>query len=283
MEIKIGIIIVLFEGLEYFHSFVDFIDKNPNHEIGYLFVDNSTDISISDHRIFLQNPNVHLVTNDKNLGFGAANNIGVKFWANQGTNVVLLLNQDAIISTDVIYNMYSELMVSNKRIISCVNTDQSSTQVDPRFLNYLINSSEFTNIVSALLLKNSLPKVNYVDVEYVNAAIWMIKIQDYFQVGGFDPRFFHYGEDNYFCHKYSLIGGKVRVLLDCSAVHYREIDRKNNKTTEYNILANVTLKRLVHGRKKAISYALKIILSKNNLNVSVNPMFYFKLLISSIK
>ena len=52
-------------------------------------------------------PEVKLVVNKANLGFGRANNIGMKYALDHGYDGVLLLNEDAWVNPDVIGHLSS--------------------------------------------------------------------------------------------------------------------------------------------------------------------------------
>ncbi len=47
-------------------------------------------------------PEIHIIESDKNLGFGAANNIGMRYAIDHGCDYCFLLNQDAWIESDTI-------------------------------------------------------------------------------------------------------------------------------------------------------------------------------------
>jgi GT2 family glycosyltransferase len=60
------------------------------------------------------------------------------------------------------------------------------------------------------------------DVPFVNAAGWLLSKTCLMTVGGFDPIFFHYGEDDNYCQRVSYHGFKIGVLPSTYMVHDRE-------------------------------------------------------------
>ena len=66
-----------------------------------IFVDNCSVDGTRDY-IPSRYPQVVWLPQDHNLGFGQANNVGIRYALNHGADYVLLLNQDAALSTDAL-------------------------------------------------------------------------------------------------------------------------------------------------------------------------------------
>ena len=93
---ELCIIVVTYNASKWIDKcFGEFVDMPANWQI--LAIDNNSD----DNCVELINkkyPFVKTIKNNKNLGFGMANNIGLKFALEKGFEHVFLLNQDAWIS-----------------------------------------------------------------------------------------------------------------------------------------------------------------------------------------
>lgn len=149
---------------------------------------------------------------DRNLGFGQANNIGLHYAIENGYDYVLLLNQDAWLLPDTI----EQLMDAHQRfpqfwILSPMQMHSKTQSIEKQFQIYL-NRCDFVS-------KTNSP----IEINFVNAAIWLIPISCLRIVGGFDPLFPHYGEDNDFVHRVHYWGGKVGITPLTMAYHEREI------------------------------------------------------------
>ena len=70
------------------------------------------------------------------------------------------------------------------------------------------------------------------DLPFVNAAGWLISKECLMTVGGFDPMFFHYGEDDNYCQRVLFHEFKIGVLPNALMVHDRE-DREKPKIEPY--------------------------------------------------
>lgn len=179
---------------------------------------NSTDGTIEKIKAYF--PQVNLFIQDKNLGFGQANNIGISYALKQGAEHVFLLNQDAYLVDDVLEKLIKFQSRNNEYgILSPIHVNADKTKLDRNFSTYLRydkNPHFFSDHVIGKSLKN------VYEVPFVNAAGWLISKKCLMTVGGFDPLFFHYGEDDNYCQRLKYHGFKIGILPNLFLIHDRE-------------------------------------------------------------
>ena len=142
---------------------------------------------------------------ESNLGFGQANNIGLRYSLKHDADHVLLLNQDAAIAPDAIEKM---LAVSDcESLLSPLHLNGDGTRIDEMFRGSLKLSKNLMN--DDLLIRHTLAPC-YESGE-ICAACWLMPIALIKKIGGFNPLFFHYGEDNNYYQR--LVYHGVRILL----------------------------------------------------------------------
>ncbi len=205
------IIIVTFNGKSHIKQCLKDIKNIPNSEI--IIIDNHSD---DDTVQIIKNifPNITLITNEKNIGFGQANNIGFRYALEKGFHFVLLLNQDTYIDKKAITSLLN-VMDSNKEygILSPLHF-YSENKLQKSF-SYHIKSN--TKLVKDL--ENNILNQEIYDVPFVNAAIWLLSKECIEKVGGFCPEFFHYGEDDNYCHRVQFRGYKIGVVPTIKGFH----------------------------------------------------------------
>lgn len=157
-------------------------------------------------------PEFHFLQSEKNIGFGAANNIGLKYALEKKYDYVYLLNQDAWIKADTIGIMI-DAWPKGFGILSPIQKDAKG-KLD----------KNFEKKCSAYI--NGLNEVE--TVPFVMAAHWMISRETLKKVGGFSPAFSQYGEDDNYVHRLHYHGLKIGVVCKAEAVHDRA-KRKINK------------------------------------------------------
>jgi GT2 family glycosyltransferase len=184
---------------------------------------NSTDETV---KFIKENyPSITILAQKENLGFGKANNIGITFALGKGAEQVFLLNQDAYLVNDAM-NELMNVCKDNPAygILSPVHLNGKGTALDSAFLNYMSNAN-VPLLLNDLLTKNS--KGVY-EVPFVNAAGWLITKKCLETVGGFDPIFFHYGEDINFYQRVNYFNLKGGVVFNAFMIH----DRVSSKIRE---------------------------------------------------
>ena len=160
------------------------------YPVDTVVIDNgSTDRTIQ--RIQNNYPEVRLLPQAKNLGFGKANNIGMQIAVAEGYDFVFLLNQDAWIDSNTIGKLVA-LSQSHPQygILSPVHLTGKGDKPDPGFGHY-----------AHLQHLDQLPNSDILDIPFANAAFWMIPVSVLKKVGGFCPLFYHYGEDKDFVNR----------------------------------------------------------------------------------
>jgi len=184
-----------------------------------LVVDNaSKDETVS--RIERDYPEVRLIKNAKNIGFGRANNIGMKLACENGYNAVYLLNQDAWIFPNTL-SILSEQSKAHPSfgVLSPVHWDGTGKRLDKGFADYAKVKSE-TELMALVQYGSDIVKL-----PFVNAAHWYIPVRVLKKVGGFSPLFHLYGEDVDLVNRIKHFGYRIGYCPKAFAVHDRA-DRK---------------------------------------------------------
>jgi GT2 family glycosyltransferase len=173
-------------------------------------------------------PKVSITANGKNLGFGQANNIGLKkCLATNHYQYAFLLNQDAWVAQNTLADLVSlSEKNSDYGIISPMHLNGQGNALDANFA-YYIPAQKGNNCYPDGFLNTS--KEIY-PLPFVNAAAWLITKQCLTTVGGFSPTFYHYGEDDNYCHRVTWHKLKIGVAPKCTIFH----DRENRPITQNN-------------------------------------------------
>lgn len=207
------IIIVTYNGERWIRQCI-------NSCLGYnvIVIDNNS----SDQTIkIIENeyPKVVLLKQENNLGFGKANNLGISYALKNSCDYVFLLNQDAYLEKDVIDRM---LAVHKKNtdygVLSPIHLNGEGNKLDKNFSNYInYNGNPYLYLDA---LKGETKEIY--EVPFVNAAAWLIPAATLKIIGGFDPLFFHYGEDNNYCQRLQYHDLKIGIVSNTYIYHDRE-------------------------------------------------------------
>lgn len=176
-------------------------------------------------------PNVTLIKQSKNLGFGQGNNIGIRYALEEGAKHVFLLNQDAYLVEDALDRLVTYQKAHTEYgVLSPMHITGNQQQLDKNFSNYMLRE-ETGQFYSDFVLGRELASVY--NVPFINAAAWLVSKSCLETVGGFDPLFFHYGEDDNYCQRVLYHGHKIGVLPNTIIIHDRE-NRAQTQPVEYS-------------------------------------------------
>ena len=150
-----------------------------------------------------------------NRGFAAANNEGIRHALAQGAEYVFLLNQDARVAPDTITQLLTAMQDhADFGIMSPLHLDYDGQALDSLFSQYILQNQ---TILSDAVL-GQLHRIY--NVPFVNAAAWLMSRCLLETVGGFDPIFFMYGEDNDYCARARHHGFKIGITPDARIFHW---------------------------------------------------------------
>lgn len=164
-------------------------------------------------------PWVQLLTPGQNRGFGTGNNIGISRAIAQGADYIFLLNQDAHVTADALTKL-SGFLDANRDfdLATPLHCSPDLSRVDPRTQrNYLNNfAAEYLSDACLGQIKSHYP------IRGINAAAWMVRASAFRKVGGFDPLFFMYGEDDDLINRFDFHRCKFAIVPAARVVHLRQ-------------------------------------------------------------
>jgi GT2 family glycosyltransferase len=237
VKFNVAIIIVTYNGMPWLDTC---LQSCKNHPV--IVIDNcSTDASV----LFIETnyPNITLLKQSKNLGFGQANNIGIRYAINRGAEHVFLLNQDAYLLGTVLEDLVNfQNQHPEFGILSPIHITDDRKRLDINFSKFMLKEKT-GQFYSDFVLGNKLSDVY--DVPFVNAAAWLISKKCLQTIGGFDPLFFHYGEDDNYCQRVLFHGFKIGVLPTSYIIH----DRENRKIEKLELFSKAYYKNVEKGYK----------------------------------
>ena len=180
-------------------------------------------------------PEVELITSSENLGFAKANNLGISKALAAGAEHVFLLNHDAWFVGDCLEQLVKLQQQSPEfGILSPVHLNGSGERLDWNFTKYISSCHDEGRQLYTQLIKGE-PLHAIYQVDFVNAAAWLISRACLLQVGLFDTELFvHYGEDTHYAQRVNYHQFKIGVVPRCFIHHDREERSGKAVTTVFN-------------------------------------------------
>ena len=194
-------------------------------------------------------PTVTFIQNDKNVGFGKANNQAISQARGRYT---LLLNPDTLLQEDTLRTL-TDFMDRHPEAGACgckiLNPDGSFAAESRRSVPNVSSAFYKAAGLTALFPKHRrfgryylgwLDEDEQAEIPVLSGSFMFFRTKVLQEAGGFDERFFMYGEDIDLCYRVQQAGHKLVYVPDTSIIHYKGESSKRDDFT-YNKVFNDAL------------------------------------------
>lgn len=243
----LSIIIVNYNVKEFLQNLIHSIEKASSNLTNEIFIiDNASDDG-SVEFIKEKFPQVKLIANQNNLGFGKANNLGLN---EASGKYLLMINPDTIVAEDTFEKMI-EFFDQNKNVglagCKILNPDGTLQLACRRsFPGPWVSFTKVTGLSSFFPKSRIFARYNltYLDenqtyeVDAISGSFMMMRKEVYEKVGGFDEQFFMYGEDLDLCYRIQKAGCKVFYVHTTQIIHYKGESTKRSSLDETKVFYN---------------------------------------------
>ncbi len=222
----VSVIIINYNTLKMTDECVDSIFQHTyGIEFEVILVDNAS--NDGSKNFFTKNQNIKYIYNNENLGFGRANNIGLKYATGK---YVFFLNSDTILLNNAILGFW-EFMENNSKYIACCGCKLIDAKGSPTFSGGCFpNIFIIWNRIMAFCFyeiykffniherEQRNRKLNCV-VDFVSGADLFVRKEVLNKCGSFDPDFFMYYEETEMQYRFFKFGYKS-VLIDTPKIKH---------------------------------------------------------------
>ena len=210
--IKLFVIVVTYKGKQWYDRCFTSL-RNSTIPVQTIVVDNASNDGTVEY-IKENYPEIILIESKENLGFGKANNMAMRYALDHECDYVFLLNQDAWVEPETIEKLV-KVHQEHKEfgIVSPMHLNVNKTGlVMKEFCRQPCNERLITD-----LYLNTLSDVY--ETTYIHAAAWLLPRLTLVTIGGFDPIFNHYGEDDDYLHRVRYHRVRIGVCPSARIVH----------------------------------------------------------------
>jgi GT2 family glycosyltransferase len=232
---KVAVIIVTYNGMQWINLCLSSLPK-----VLVIVVDNN---STDGTQEFIKQyfPEIVLVPQATNFGFGKANNIGMKMAIDLGMDYVFLLNQDAYMEKGTLEKLVDAAEKNPEfGIISPIHLNGDGTKIDYKFSTY-IAPNVCKKLYSDIYMGALEDKVY--EALFLNAAAWLLPLRTLITIGGFNPSFFHYSEDINYVERLRFHSLKIGVYPHARIMHDRDdrLEKKEASNTAFERFLTIKL------------------------------------------
>lgn len=211
---NVFVIIVTYKGKHWYDKCFESL-RNSTIPLQTIVVDNTPGDEDAEY-IVTRFPEVHLIKTNENLGFGRANNLGMRYALDNGCDYVFLLNQDTWLEQPEAIERLVAIAEKHPEygILSPMHLSADKKLVD---MNIEYDDHSCSRALVSDLYCDCVKDIYPTD--YINAAAWLLPRKTLETVGGFDPIFKHYEEDDNYLHRVLYHGLKVGLCPEAFIIH----------------------------------------------------------------
>ena len=167
---------------------------------------------------------IHLLPQEKNLGFSGGNNVGISYALEKGADYLFLLNMDTYIEKDTIEKLYRTAENCNEKLLFCPLPKTFAGIFDLGFAQEAccyLTKHEFRNFVTDLYDGKKLKA--YYKSNLICASALFLPISVIQECGNFCPLFYPaYFEDSELFRRVTFFGWSLAFVSD--AVYYHDVE-----------------------------------------------------------
>lgn len=222
--VDISIIFVSYNTSDMTKKAIDLVKASQHNLNIEIFVVDNASRDGSSTLVAEEFPDVHLISNQMNVGFGRANNQVLPYY--QG-RYVLLLNTDAFVERDTLQKTVNFMDkqprtgILGVKLLGRDGTLQPSCRYFPTPLNIFLTKTGLYKLLPSVRLVDDMTWSHDAarDCDWVPGCYYLIRREVIEQVGLFDPRYFLYYEEVDHCFATKQAGWQVTYFPDAPVVH----------------------------------------------------------------
>jgi glycosyltransferase involved in cell wall biosynthesis len=205
---SVDVVIVTHRSAEHIESCVSSVPRGMR----VVVVDNASDDGSAD---VAERLGCEVIRNEHNVGFARAVNRAVR--ERVTAECVLLLNPDARLGTFTVERLVEQLAAPDVAIAAPALRDARGQLQRPWWPFPSARGAWKEAFGLHRLRPDTFDETR--DVDFVVGACFLIRTDVFRQVGGFDERYWLYGEESDLCRRVRDLGWRVRYVADATAFH----------------------------------------------------------------
>ena len=227
---KVFIIVLNFNGKYTLPACLSSVFKSDYSNFEVVVVDNNSKDS-SFEQAKSQFSRAHLIQNSANTGFGAGNNIGIRYALEKFADYVFILNNDTLIKRDTV-----------SKLVNLASSNNSIGIVSPLIFNkksvWFAGGKIDWLQMRALHIFKPQSKNPYLS-QYLSGCAMLVKKEVFKKIGLFDERFFLYYEDTDLSFRAAKAGFELLVDPSTYIQHLEQSSYNNPKKNYWLVLSGL--------------------------------------------
>ena len=218
-------------------------------------------------------PSVELLETGKNLGYAGGNNVGIRHALSRGAEFVLLLNNDTIVSADLVHAFVSTASRGSPDDVLGARIFYFDKPDILWFAGARWQSKTQTFVIEGLGLPDASEFPEEREADYITGCALFTSANTFKRVGLLDEKYFLTYEETDWCYRARARGLRCRVIPEAKLWH--KVSASFGGETSPLVTYFMTRNRLLWARNHCSSHDLSAIRRQTwqQLRIAVLPLF----------
>ena len=239
---KTGIVILNYNDAASTRKLLDTVSGFCAPDFIAVVDNNSSDDSCSVLKEY-ESGRIFVLASDKNGGYGAGNNLGIRFLAEKGAELVVVSNSDVIFTESDILKLFSDFDDDEIAAVAPRIMEGGRLNRGWKFPGAVLDAFISLNGVGRLFARRLKYPDSFYDtdmkhVDAVSGCFFIVRTDAFLQAGGFDEGVFLYYEEYILSKRIAPLGKKIMIDNRVTIVHEHSvtIDKSYKKVQKFEIL-----------------------------------------------
>lgn len=215
LQPKVTAVIVSHNGVHWINDCIKSILESDYANLEVVLVDNASEdstVNVASN----WDKDIAIVPLNRNIGFGKAANVGIEYALASNAEYVLVLNQDLRLASGCVTHLVKACIANNQIGVACsYQFNYDGDRIDPSFGNVLKQLEANAEDLG----KGKNRQMSY-EVESIVGACILLRTEVIKLVGGFDPIYFMYHEEEDLVRRVRYHGFEVHVVPESQVFHW---------------------------------------------------------------
>jgi GT2 family glycosyltransferase len=228
------LVTVTYNGVQDWDEFLAGVLGQDDPDWGLVVVDNASHDGTVERLRDVDDPRVHIVLNDENLGVAAANNQGIRLALEEGAESVLIINNDTVLPPGLVRALQGCAKEQDAAMVTpLIAYDEDRERIwygGGTFLRRGGVRNDHTNWSEPVAVVGAQP----FETGYAPTTCLLVAREVFERIGMMDERYFVYWDDADFVWRARTAG--FRLVLDPRAVMYHKVSTSTGgMTSDFSI------------------------------------------------
>lgn len=221
--------------------------------------------------MYKENPKIKVISSSKNGGYGYGNNFGINYAVSElKAKKAIVCNPDVEFEEKTVIELENIMKKTNAALTSAVEVNKvpsiNKAWKIPTPFAWILDETKLRKLIfNKFHYPDEYFKTEYSEVDCVSGAMFLLDLEKFLDVGGYDENMFLYGEETVLGYKFKQKGYKTYLL------NYESYNHLHSASIDKSIPDKVKKMKILNQSKL---YFFKTYLQENAIKYKIEELCF---------